>query len=154
MLIPRPSLLLAVVALFMPHVAKAECIVAPPSFFAEHSSVVFSGTVMRADPVDASARTNGRAQFVTFDVDRVWKGEVPRQFNLYSFTRSFERYPLQAGTRYLVFAHTPTEEERTDLNLGQRQTVVIGQCGDGTKQFTEISLQELAELGPGAAPRR
>lgn len=150
----RTAVLLSAATLLFPYRSAAECIEAPPAFFAKYATVVFSGTVTKIDQVDSSAWARGRAQFAAFNVDRVWKGDVSRQFGLYSFTRSVERYPLRSGTRYLFFARTPTQEERNDLNLGQRQAVVIGQCGDGTRQFWEASSQELAELGPGVTPRR
>ena len=153
--------LLVSVVLLCPYRATAECIVAPPAFFAEHATIVFSGTVTKVDPVAPLAWS--RAQLATFKVDRVWKGGVRRQFDVYSYTRAFERYPLRAGTRYLVFAYVAGEEERVDLKLAQRQAFVIGQCGGGTREFPasasatnrrsyEYSPQEIAELGPGTIP--
>jgi len=109
---------------------------------------VFSGTVTRLTPTEAPEWARGRAQSVTFAVERIWKGDVRREFDLYSFTRSPEHYALRIGGRYLVFAHAATQEERVDLNLGQRDAFVIGQCGDGTTEFP-ISAEELAALGPG-----
>ena len=143
---------LAAVALLIPYAAGAECIGLPPALVAKSAAVVFSGTVTKVDRVDASEWSRQFAQFVTFDVDRVWKGRVRRQFDVYSFTRTPEPYPLRVGTRYLVFAHTPTEQERVDLNLGAGEAFVIGQCGDGTTEFP-VPPEDLAGLGPGITPR-
>ena len=150
----RTGLLLVTVILLFPSRTTAECIAAPPAFFAEHATVVFSGTVTRVEPVNGSAWAQERAQFVSFNVDRVWKGKARTQFAVYSFTRSVERYALSTGTRYLVFAHAPSEQERSDLNLAEREAFVVGQCGDGTRVFREVLPDELAELGPGSAPLR
>ena len=149
----RTGLLLVVAAILLfPYQATAECVIAPPVFFARDATVVFSGTVTKeVEVTSALARRN--AQFVSFNVDRVWQGEVRRQFDVYSFTRSPERYALQVGTRYLVFAHIASDEERADLSVREREAFVVGHCGDGTLKFREVSPAELAELGPGTAPR-
>ena len=72
----RMVLLVTAVTLMFPYRSAAECIEAPPVFFAKYATVVFSGTVTKIDPVDSSAWARGRAQFATFNVDRVWKGDV------------------------------------------------------------------------------
>jgi len=61
-----------------------------------------------------------------------------------------------AGRRRVRFVHPiwiSARRERADLSLGERDAFVVGQCGYGTLEFREVSLAELAELGPGAAPR-
>ena len=124
----------------------------PLAVRAEKAAVVFSGTVIRLTPADVPEWARGLAQTVSFAVDRIWKGGVGTQLDLYSFTRLPEHYALRIGGRYLVFAHAATAEERADLNLGNRAAFVIGQCGDGTTEFP-IAPAELASLGAGAAPR-
>ena len=149
----RTGLLLVVAAILLfPYQATAECVIAPPVVFARDATVVFSGTVTK-EVETGSARAQRNAQFVSFNVDRVWQGDVRRQFDLYSFTRAFERYLFQVGTRYLVFAHKASDEERADLSLRESEVFVVGQCGSGTLEFQKVSPDELAQLGPGAAPR-
>jgi len=145
---PASRLLLIAVISGIPHPAIAECTGLPLAVRAQSATVVFSGTVIRLTPTEAPEWARGRAQSVTFAVERIWKGDVPKEFDLYSFTRSPEHYALRIGGRYLVFAHAATQEERVDLHLDQREAFVIGQCGDGTTEFP-ISAEELAALGPG-----
>lgn len=151
-MVSRIALLLSAVTLAFPLRATAECIGVPLAVRAESAAVVFSGTVTRMTPVDVPEWARGLAQAVSFSVDRIWKGDVRSQVDLYSFTRTPEHYALRIGGRYLVFAHAATKEERVDLNLDDRVALVIGQCGDGTTEFP-IAAGELARLGPGAIPR-
>ena len=130
----------------------AGCIGVPPAVRAATAAVVFSGTVIRLTPVDVPEWARGLAQAITLTVDRTWKGDVGREIDLYSFTRTPEHYALRIGGRYLVFAHAATDLERSDLNLGRRIAFVIGQCGDGTTEFP-IAPRDLAALGPGEVPR-
>lgn len=150
-MVNRIALVWFAVTLAFPCRAAAECIGLPLAVRAGNAAVVFSGTVTRMTPVDVPEWARGLAQAVSFSVERIWKGDVGRQFDLYSFTRSTEHYALRIGGRYLVFAHAATKEERLDLNLGDRAAFVIGQCGDGTSEFP-IAPAELAGLGPGTTP--
>jgi hypothetical protein len=128
----------------MPRVAVAECVLLRPSVVAQSAAVVFSGTPMSE---------RGR---ILFEVDSVWKGPVTKQFIVYVFTRSVEQFEFKVGQKYLVFAHTETEEERRDLNLDitERQVFVVGSCGDGTREMALLTREEIAELGRASAPLR
>ena len=115
--------------LLCPHRATASASAPPTAFFAEHATIVFSGTVTNVDPV-ALGMEQGAASHSS-----KWIG-CGKEASAGSSTsirpiRAFERYPPRAGTRYLVFAYVAGEEERVDLKLAQRQAFVIGQCGGG-----------------------
>jgi hypothetical protein len=48
-MLAKTLLLLAVVMVLAPRAAAAECVVGPPSFFAEHADAVFSGTARKIE---------------------------------------------------------------------------------------------------------
>jgi hypothetical protein len=73
---------------------------------------------------------------------------------VYSFSRTVENMSFAAGKKYVVFAHSPTAQENDDLRLKTTPAFVVGQCGDGTKEFMFVPAAELADLGTGTAPKR
>jgi hypothetical protein len=146
----RTHLMLIVVALLFPRLTVAECVLVSLGDIAEHTAVVFSGTVT---DVTVNAASAWPSEIVTFDVDRVWKGVSTRQVVIYSFTRSVEPFHFTIGTRYVTLAHIQTAEERNLFGLAASgpPTFGMGQCGDGTREYT-IFAAEVAELGPGREP--
>ena len=93
-------------------------------------------------------------QIVTFDVDRVWKGQVQQRFVLYN-SRAIEGITFQQGQRYVVFAHwlKPRERERLGLPATAPMTLGVAQCGDGTLLFdTADRTGMVRELGVGRPP--
>ena len=144
--------LLGLVAVLVPHIAVAECVFLRANLTAKSAALVFSGTATNIAANDASEWPSA---IITFDVDKVWKGPVTKQFVVYSFTRTVEPFTFKVGQEYLVFAHAQTEAERQDLNLGitERQVFVVGQCGDGTREMAMVTPQEIMELGPASGPR-
>lgn len=88
-----------------PSNALAECVGLNPNLPEDfqRADLVFSGTVLRAEGT--------LVQALTFTVDRVWKGQVTREFTVYQFL-SVDSYPLQSGTAYVMFAHLLTAEKR------------------------------------------
>jgi len=136
----------------MPHQAFAECVRVGNSLRAilPYADTVFSGTV--TDVTDLSGVID---RFVTFDVDRVWKGPVTKRFSIHSFDLTMDRYSFDVGRKYLVFAHKPrSEDERTLLRVlpSERETFVVGICGGGTRWFSEVD-GKLDELGSERRPR-
>lgn len=111
---------------------------------------VFSGTVLKISANTASA---WGGQIITVDVDRVWKGAPTKQFVIYSFTRTPERFEFTIGEKYVVLAHIQTAEERTEFGLiaSQPPTFGVGDCGDGTVRYKLVEV-EVADLGPGRPP--
>jgi TonB family protein len=109
----------------------------------------FSGTVTRVSRA-------GSAETVTFDVDRVWKGNVRERTVLYKpialDSRGGDVGPpvFERGERYVVIAHRLNVAERGDLGLGG-EAFGTNTCGDGSRLFS-IAEQELGGIGPGDPP--
>jgi hypothetical protein len=145
--------LLGLLAVIVPDIAVAECVVLRANVPAQSAALVFSGT---ATDITANDASEWPSAIITFDVDKVWKGRVTKRFVVYSFTRTAERFTFKIGQAYLVFAHEQTEAERHDLNLGitERQVFVVGQCGDGTREMAMVTPQETMQLGPASGPAR
>jgi hypothetical protein len=150
----RRLFLLVSLPLLMSRVASAECPIVPGDIrtIARYSSVAFSGTVTRIESI--SALRGGEA--VTFDVERVWKGSPSKQFEVYNvgFAGIADGFfPFQNGTKYLVFAHRQTQEDRAAFGLAASGPVAyrIGACGQGTRTYEEAK-GEIAKLGAGRAP--
>lgn len=150
----RRRLLLIALPLLMSRVAFAECPKLPEDIraIAKSSAVVFSGTVTK---IESSSASRG-AEAVSFDVERVWKGSPSKQFVLYNvtFTGIVDgAFVFQKGTKYIVFAHRQTTEERANFGLPALgpTTFGIGTCGGGTRAYEEAK-PEIAKLGGGLAP--
>ena len=107
---------------------------------------VFSGTVSRVEKQEW-------AEVVTFNVDRVWKGNAPSVTTVYRPIYS-ERVDFEVGEKYFVLAHEFTPTERAEFRVAASATdgIAIGPCGDGTRHFS-IAEPELPQLGAGHAPR-
>src|SRR5688572_28161125 len=78
-MLKRTPLTLAIMALLTPLPAGAECFVLTGKFVMAEKSIdlVFSGRVVE------TTRTAELGYRVTFDVARVWKGAVPKRFDVY-----------------------------------------------------------------------
>jgi hypothetical protein len=128
----------------------------------ENTAVMFSGVTAIVERVFAG-------QVITFDVDRVWKGNVSRSFVIYNYIRppTITVIPAPAGggiesglvggttpgsmlfrpsTRYIVVAHRFTALERQQFGLADIESFGVGPCGDGT------ILHEVAERNGLVAP--
>ena len=135
-------LAVAIAAGAFPPPTRAECVLLKPVTVARAAAAVFSGTVTGIDSAT-----------ITFDVDRVWKGPVTKQFAIYSVSRSAEPFEPTPGTKYLVFAETASEEERLRLGLRERSVFVVRHCASGTRRWEHVSRDELTQLGRGTSPR-
>jgi hypothetical protein len=130
-------------------------------------TVVFSGTVLDVRPISGSeAPVQGRDAVLvfTFDVDRVWKGNVPKRVKLF---RPVPRFPdgrggitslrsFDIGQKYIVLAHPLTAVERADLRIveAEPQGLVTGVCGDGSRPYRLAEEHgDLKEIGPGREPQ-
>ena len=125
-------------------------------------TAVFSGTVV-------DRQIGSVVQVVTFDVDRVWKGDVTKRTIIY---RPAEPEPeivggsggsegFDLGQRYLVVAHLLTEAERRKFALKSigTKSLAVRYCGDGGVPFHIYEMSERGSslgptsLGPGTEPR-
>ena len=113
------------------------------------ADVAFSGVVDRIDRTDV-------AETATFDVERVWKGDVVRRMTI---SRPIGRVdagnaaPITQTTfRYFVVAHRLSRAERQQMALDERQERFgSDQCGTGIQLLWRVE-SELATIGPGHAP--
>jgi hypothetical protein len=134
-----------VAALAIPVFAHAECVAQPKTArdAQRGSTLVFSGTVIKS-AVDLLE--------TTFEVDRVWKGEVRRRttLTLYPGLESHGVSYFKEGMAYLVFASVMPRLVRTDDG---RDTPIfeIGGCSP-TRPLSDA--QELVkQLGRAKPPR-
>jgi hypothetical protein len=134
-----------VAALALPAFAHAECVVLwkTAGDAQRGSTLVFSGTVIKS--AEDSLET-------TFDVDRVWKGEVRRRttLTLYSGLESHGVSYFKEGMAYLVFASVMPKLVRTDDG---RDTPIfeIGGCSP-TRPLSDAQ-EFVKQLGRARPPR-
>jgi hypothetical protein len=114
----------------------------------QKADVVFAGTVTNLKP-------DPDGVFVTFDVNRVWKGSLPKHVVLPLWTALIETFQFQPGSTYLVFAQR--HRSSPDAPMSMRVPTVtepvfeVSQCS-ATRLLT-YREPALRELGRGAKPR-
>ena len=137
--------------LFLPRSGLAECLTLDIRTVANGSAMVFSGTVTKIEP---RAGSEWGSEVVTFDVDRAWKGSPRKEFVIYNFMNPAEPFIFSVGTKYLVFAHRQTPEERAEFGFPRsgRATFGVRTCGDGTRIYAN-TISEIGALGAGRAVR-
>jgi hypothetical protein len=108
------------------------------------SPAVFSG-------IARQVQDGGTVQVVTFDVERVWKGALPKRVALYQLYMS-EAVKISIGARYLIVAHAQTDAEREQSRISQPASMLgINVCA--SRSFEEAEQHgELRALGPGRLP--
>ena len=117
-------------------------------------AAIFGGTVVEVEigPV---------VHVVTFNVDRVWKGDVMKRTIIYRAAqpepeivgRSGGGGGFTKGHRYVVIAHLLTETERRKFALKSTSSkrLAVDYCGDGSRPFY---VHECGTgIGPGTEPR-
>jgi len=117
------------------------------------TDAVFTGTV--TDVTEFSS-----ARVITFEVERVWKGNVAAKAVVYrptSFPPTERRgsgnawLVFEVGKRYVVFANEPSLAERDDLEIGDAVGAwAIHFCGGGSLPIEFADFQGLDE---GRSPR-
>ena len=133
-----------IVSLAIPPLSHADCVALwKTARDAQRlSTVVFSGTVVKTD---GSLETS-------FEVDRVWKGDVRRRTTLTLFPgiESYGASSFKEGGAYLVFARAMNRLVRTDD--GQDTPVFEISVCSGTRPLSKA--QELVnQLGRAKPPR-
>jgi hypothetical protein len=145
--------LMLIAALSAPGLHAAECVrFSSPEVRAKEVmengryELVFDGMVV------AVTRTGDVGYRATFDVDRVWKGAVPKRFDLYVWELSPEVPRFEAGHLYLALARK--------LLTGPERDGAGVPSADGVA-FTPVACSEpsldldLARyLGAGLPPKR
>jgi len=140
---------LAVGSLLVASPAHAECIT-PGEWWLREPSVerVFSGTAVEI------TRTADLGYRATFDVDRVWKGTVPRRLDLYVWELQVEMNEIVRGRKYLVGATRLIEaRERQGVGLAGTGTVAYTEIRCGAPEYREAEETGiLRAMGVGAPP--
>jgi hypothetical protein len=137
--------IVAVLAM-VPRPTHAECFTLTARFVMQESvaELVFSGTAVEI------TRTGDAGYRATFDVDRVWKGSVPRRFDLYVWELSAERPRFEAGHHYIALAQKVTDN-RTRQGVGLDHSDMVAytpvQCSDS------LAPDIAAGLGEGRPPK-
>jgi hypothetical protein len=130
--------------------ARGECIFAG-RWWIESKSVelVFSGTVVE---ITRTAELGYRA---TFDVDRLWKGTVPRRFDLYIWEIAPEMDRVEVGRRYLVGAKRLVgPRERQGVGLAGTDMVAFSQVMCGAPAYEEAERRgTIRDLGVSEPPK-
>ena len=113
---------IAIAVMVMPSVINAECVKITPKMWldAPDSELVFGGKVVE---VTDTGEVGSKA---TFEVERVWRGKVPRRFDVFMWYLASAEAPryLEKGRSYVVVA------KRLDVDLGHGK--VIWQAGGDT----------------------
>jgi hypothetical protein len=138
-------LVLVLAALAIPSFAHAECVALwKTARDAQRiSKLVFVGTVIKSAP---------ELSETTFEINRVWKGDVQRRMALTLFTgiESHGASYFKEGTAYLVFASVLPRIMRDEAGRDPR-ILEISQCSP-TRPLSDAQ-EFLDQLGRGRPPR-
>jgi hypothetical protein len=122
----------------------------------ESIAVIFSGTLRGSYRLTAG-------QVATFDVERAWKGRVPKQVIIYRSSRppdpgpgreitgSSKARPWVRGVSYFVMAAWLTAEERAEFGVTSGSGLGTSLCS--RREMSSVSEPDLRYLGPGYAPQ-
>jgi hypothetical protein len=145
----RSKILLATGALCvaaMPSV-RAECVNVGPKELLERTSseLVFGAKVAEI------TRTADAGYRATFDVQRAWKGSVPKRIDVYVWELAAEMPRFEKSGEYLVVAKTLVDERvRKNVGAPESQTKLLTppQCSGG---YSVSAF--LRDIGPGYPPK-
>jgi len=136
---------IAVATLLATSPVHAECFVLAAKYVMEQKAVevVFSGTVVSV------TRTSPYGYRATFDVDRVWKGSVPKRFDLYVWELAAEVPGFVLGQHSVVLAQRLTYTTREGVGIEKSDADAFGpaQCS------MALDANIVRDLGPGESPK-
>ena len=109
-------------------------------------TLVFTGTVVALKP-------DPDGVFATFDVRRVWKGEVRRRLVL-PLHMDLDTFRLVEGTSYLIFAYrlSPEDARAARVPTETESAFYISQCSPSRRLPT--ADERVAGLGRSHGPRK
>ena len=141
----RPSVLLLLGVLAAPPLEPIECVVVSAKYVMSEKTVerVFSGRVIEI------TRTADTAYRATFEVDRVWKGTVPRRFDVYVLELSPNSPRYEKGQRYTALStrlHDSEKRKKVGLGATEQSADIAVDCS----AFLAPTIER--DLGPGYAP--
>jgi hypothetical protein len=62
--------------------------------------------------------------------------------------------PFEIGKRYVVIAHTISDQERAELRVDAKPgSLAVNTCGSGSMPFEVFARDGLKEMGPGRKPQ-
>jgi hypothetical protein len=121
----------------------------------ESTAVIFSGTLRGSYRLTAG-------QVATFDVERVWKGRVPKQVIIYRSSRppdpgpgreiagSSKARPWVTGVSYFVMAAWMTADERAEFGVTSDSSLGTSLCS--RREMSSLGEPDLHYLGRGYEP--
>jgi len=128
--------------------ARAECVVqTAKSIMAKPTiELVLGGEVIEI------TRVGDLGYRATFEVNRVWKGSVPKRFDLHVWELSPEMPRFEKGHRYVALAKTMTDPPvRQGLGLGATDAIAFTPTPCSDPPSLAPGLER--DLGPGYAPK-
>ena len=146
--VPKVLVTIAIAVMVLPSVINAECVKITPKMWldAPDSELVFGGNVVE---VTDTGEVGSKA---TFEVERVWRGKVPKRFDVFMWYLASAEAPryLEKGRSYVVVAKR-LEDKRA------REGVGLG--GSDLVAFTGVPCCDLHTVeefvrgvGPGKPP--
>ena len=122
----------------------------------ENVTALFTGTARETKYSDTFLA-------VTFEVDRVWKGDIPKQIVVYRPAPlpgvRYGGQPVQMhfefSTRYAVLAHHLSAAERLQFGVanGDTTALAVQMCGGGSRPVEIVDAEDWKGLGPGREPQ-
>lgn len=148
-----PFLAISLIASLPPHRVPTarECVAVSAEMILADSRValVFSGRMVGRVYVGKPERPTYRA---TFEVDRVWKGTVPKRIDIYVSELSAEAPRFDEGREYVVIANRVVDSKlRQDMGLADAEVPAFAAraCSGDHDLPPDIRKQ----LGKGSQPK-
>lgn len=127
----RHALMVVGVSMLSASTARAECIMVSATHLRETTTAIFTGTV-----VDVTRTDDPVFRWVTFAVDRYWKGDVARQVTVGQVLDA-ESPHLEPGNAYFISIYRRRVQSS---NAGTVSDELISSCAS-------LPLQEAMRLG-------
>jgi len=108
-------------------------------------ALIFHGTVREVQTTEAG-------EIVTFDVLRVWKGQVPRRITVYNHRIGVEWLSFARGTSYFIDAYPLGAQARTAFGLSASSSPTYGTGFCNAHQADTARARADADNDPGQAP--
>src|SRR6185436_12272063 len=131
--------------------ASADCSNPSPRVAVLRADVAFRGTARDVRPVGGRSGTRGpwQGSIVTFDVSRVWKGDVGSTIVLHQTRDGEDDVTFESGREYVVFARR--NPAITSTLFGSAGPSFAARPCSGAL-FTSPSTPDPLDLGPGHTP--
>jgi hypothetical protein len=144
----RVLVVVSIALVVLPTAVDAECVKVTPKMLrdAPSSELVFAGTVVEV------TRTSELGSRATFEVQRVWRGKVPKRFDVYMWDLASPEAPRfeKMGLSYVVVAkRLENQRARDGVGLGRSNAVAFTgvECSGGHP------VEEFVRgVGPGKPP--